>query len=299
MEPNNNRPPPSSPAIPQRDGQFDQKSSRVNNDPDDAFSLCDAYMFYSRSRQAATHNNTGASNSVASNAGSCLIGIPNLTIGENDCKPSSNNNNDSTNKAKKKETTARDEDEMPTPTHRKSNRKPNNIRISSHDVAAQLLARMDKQSYQEAIEKDAKTINENYLLPFSFPWRQGAKLPEKARDSFPRDIDDLHVTTHCDGELTTPRGDSNEPQTSSKRMGKISTRSITQGHPDKKRKVVSQSLAKDTTVNLTSRSSSERHPIKKPNVATHSSPKTTLIRHNQRKEGAKIVCSCKNSKCLK
>ena len=111
----------------------------------------------------------------------------------NETKIQSDYNNDSTNKAKKKETTARDEDEMPTPTHRKSNRKPNNIRISSHDVAAQLLARMDKQSYQEAIEKDAKTINENYLLPFSFPWRQGAKLPEKARDSFPRDIDDLHV----------------------------------------------------------------------------------------------------------
>ena len=195
MEPNNNQP-PQSPALPKIDDHNDKKSLSGHNDPDAAFSLCDAYMLYSSGRQAATHN-TGAS-SGASNAAECLIGTSSFTNGEDDCKSSSNNKHDFPNKTEKRETTARDEYRMlmlmqNAQKAQKSNRKPNNVRISSHDVATQLLARIDNQSYQEAIDKDSKSINENYLLPFSFPWRQDARLPEKARDSFPRDIDDLHA----------------------------------------------------------------------------------------------------------
>jgi hypothetical protein len=89
--------------------------------------------------------------------------------------------------------------------------KPNsskaNIRIASHDVAVQMLARLDDQSYQEALEKDANQINQNYLLPFSFPWRQGAHLPKKALKAMPRDIDELHAVSHCDSHLHAPFGD--------------------------------------------------------------------------------------------
>ena len=113
------------------------------------------------------------------------------------------------------------------------------IRIVTHDVAVQLLARLDDQSYQQALEQDAKSVNENYLLPLSFPWRQGARLPKKALKAMPRDIDELHVvrksncrfkdahqanlthaisfsfsssqTTHCDGQLHAPFGDFNGP----------------------------------------------------------------------------------------
>ena len=92
--------------------------------------------------------------------------------------------------------------------------RPNNksdIRISSHDVAVQILSRLDEHSYKEAIEEDAVTINENYLLSFSFPWRQVSRLPKKALKAMPRDIDELHVITHCDGNLHAPFGDFNGP----------------------------------------------------------------------------------------
>lgn len=82
-------------------------------------------------------------------------------------------------------------DQDHTPNH-KPNRK-SDIRISSQDVAVQLLARLDEKAYSEAIDMDAKCINENYLMPLSFPWRQGARLPNKARKALPRDIDDLHA----------------------------------------------------------------------------------------------------------
>lgn len=85
------------------------------------------------------------------------------------------------------------------------------IRISSHDVSVQLLARLDAQSYQQAVETDAKQINENYLIPLSFPYREGARLPKKAAKVMPRDIDELHAVTHCDGDLHAPFGDFNGP----------------------------------------------------------------------------------------
>lgn len=77
------------------------------------------------------------------------------------------------------------------------NRK-SDIRISSQDVAVQLLARLDDQAYQQAIGVDANQINENYLMPLSFPWRQGVRLPNKARKAMPRDIDDLHAVRQSD-----------------------------------------------------------------------------------------------------
>eukprot|EP00956_Cyclotella_meneghiniana_P009130 scaffold12518_cov75-Cyclotella_meneghiniana.AAC.3 len=104
-----------------------------------------------------------------------------------------------------RETTPEPMDQDHTP-NRKSD-----IRISSQDVAVQLLARLDDQAYQQAIGVDANQINENYLMPLSFPWRQGVRLPNKARKAMPRDIDDLHATTHCDDYLTAPFGDFNGP----------------------------------------------------------------------------------------
>lgn len=69
------------------------------------------------------------------------------------------------------------------------------IRIATHDVAVQLLAKLDGEAYEKALEQDAKSVNENYLLPLSFPWRQGARLPKKALKAMPRDIDELHVVS--------------------------------------------------------------------------------------------------------
>jgi hypothetical protein len=83
------------------------------------------------------------------------------------------------------------------------------IRIVSHDVSCQLLARIDEQEYQRAVEMDAKSINENFLLPLSFPWRQSARMPKKAAKAMPKDIDELHAVTHCDGNLHAPFGEFN------------------------------------------------------------------------------------------
>lgn len=83
------------------------------------------------------------------------------------------------------------------------------IRIASHDVACQLLARMDEQAYQRAVEMDATSINTNFLLPLSFPWRQSARMPKKAAKAMPKDIDELHAITHCDGSLHAPFGEFN------------------------------------------------------------------------------------------
>lgn len=83
------------------------------------------------------------------------------------------------------------------------------IRISSHDAAVQILARLDDQSYQKAIHQDGISINENYLFSFSFPWRKGTRLPKKALKAMPHDIDELHAVTCCDGNLHAPFGDFN------------------------------------------------------------------------------------------
>ena len=55
-------------------------------------------------------------------------------------------------------------------------------------------------------------MNHNFLLPPNFPWR-GDKLclPQKIAKTIPRDIDDLHVITHCDDELYAPFGDFKGP----------------------------------------------------------------------------------------
>eukprot|EP00804_Cyclotella_cryptica_P019156 CCRYP_017798-RA/>CCRYP_017798-RA protein AED:0.33 eAED:0.33 QI:135/1/1/1/0/0/2/232/913 len=86
-----------------------------------------------------------------------------------------------------------------------------NVHVFNDSVAVQILSRLDEYAYEKAIDEDARTINEKYLLPLSFPWRQGARLPKKALKAMPRDIDELHAITHCDGTLHAPFGDFNGP----------------------------------------------------------------------------------------
>ena len=54
-------------------------------------------------------------------------------------------------------------------------------------------------------------MNNNFLLPPHFPWRDTLCLPQKIVKTIPRDIDDLHVVTHCDDELYAPFGDFKGP----------------------------------------------------------------------------------------
>ncbi len=54
-------------------------------------------------------------------------------------------------------------------------------------------------------------MNNNFLLPPHFPWGSTSCLPQKIVKTIPRDIDDLHVITHCDDELYAPFGDFKGP----------------------------------------------------------------------------------------
>ena len=54
-------------------------------------------------------------------------------------------------------------------------------------------------------------MNRNFLLPPHFPWRDTACLTQKIAKTIPRDIDDLHVVSHCDDELYAPFGDFKGP----------------------------------------------------------------------------------------
>lgn len=54
-------------------------------------------------------------------------------------------------------------------------------------------------------------MNNRFLIPPHFPWRDTSCLPQKIAKTIPRDIDDLHVVTHCDDELYAPFGDFKGP----------------------------------------------------------------------------------------
>mmetsp|Transcript_36357 Transcript_36357/g.74117 ORF Transcript_36357/g.74117 Transcript_36357/m.74117 type:complete len:864 (-) Transcript_36357:1037-3628(-) len=83
--------------------------------------------------------------------------------------------------------------------------------IANDDLIAQILARLDNQAFDAALHRDAKSMNNNFLLPPHFPWRDKLCLPQKIAKTIPRDIDDLHVVTHCDDELYAPFGDFKGP----------------------------------------------------------------------------------------
>lgn len=74
-------------------------------------------------------------------------------------------------------------------------------------LIAQLLARVDKEEYQKAVDKDAKSIAENFIIPLNLPWHTRQRLPKRFLKTLPRDIDDLHAITHCEDELHSPFGD--------------------------------------------------------------------------------------------
>lgn len=79
--------------------------------------------------------------------------------------------------------------------------------IHDDDLCVQLLARIDAKEYQKAISQDAKSINDNFVLPLHFPWHTTQHLPKRFLKTLPRDIDDLHVITHCEEDLQAPFGD--------------------------------------------------------------------------------------------
>eukprot|EP00986_Skeletonema_menzelii_P017135 scaffold17710_cov153-Skeletonema_menzelii.AAC.7 len=83
--------------------------------------------------------------------------------------------------------------------------------IANDDLIAQILARLDNQAFNAALYRDAQSMNNNFLLPPHFPWRDTLCLPQKIVKTIPRDIDDLHVVTHCDDELYAPFGDFKGP----------------------------------------------------------------------------------------
>lgn len=56
-----------------------------------------------------------------------------------------------------------------------------------------------------------QSINKNFLVPPYFPWHSRKRLPQKVVKTLPRDIDDLHVITHCQDELHAPFGDFQGP----------------------------------------------------------------------------------------
>jgi len=79
--------------------------------------------------------------------------------------------------------------------------------ILEDGLIAQLLARVDKEEYQKAVDKDAKSIAENFIIPLNMPWHTRQRLPKRFLKTLPRDIDDLHAITHCEDELHSPFGD--------------------------------------------------------------------------------------------
>mmetsp|Transcript_32195 Transcript_32195/g.69483 ORF Transcript_32195/g.69483 Transcript_32195/m.69483 type:complete len:954 (+) Transcript_32195:30-2891(+) len=85
------------------------------------------------------------------------------------------------------------------------------VAIPDDDLIVQILARLDGSSYSRALYKDARSINENFLVPPNFPWHSRKRLPQKMMKTMPRDIDDLHVITHCQDELHAPFGDFQGP----------------------------------------------------------------------------------------
>jgi len=85
------------------------------------------------------------------------------------------------------------------------------LEIFDDDLIVQVLARLDGQSYRQAVYQDAGMINDNFLAPPHFPWYSRKCLPQKMTKEMPRDIDDLHVITHCQDELYAPFGDFQGP----------------------------------------------------------------------------------------
>mmetsp|Transcript_15543 Transcript_15543/g.33658 ORF Transcript_15543/g.33658 Transcript_15543/m.33658 type:complete len:955 (-) Transcript_15543:1141-4005(-) len=85
------------------------------------------------------------------------------------------------------------------------------IEIPNDDLIVQILARLDGPSYNQALYQDAGSINENFLVPPYFPWHSRTHLPQKMVKTMPRDIDDLHVITHCKDKLHAPFGDFQGP----------------------------------------------------------------------------------------
>lgn len=79
--------------------------------------------------------------------------------------------------------------------------------IPNDDLIVHILARLDGQSYNQALYQDAKTINTNFVMPQAFPYHSKKRLPQKLVKTMPRDIDDLQVITHCLDELHAPLGD--------------------------------------------------------------------------------------------
>lgn len=85
------------------------------------------------------------------------------------------------------------------------------IEIPDDDLIVQILARLDGAAYSQALEQDAGSINKNFLVPPHFPWHSRTRLPQKMVKTMPRDIDDLHVITHCEDKLHAPFGDFQGP----------------------------------------------------------------------------------------
>mmetsp|Transcript_580 Transcript_580/g.1149 ORF Transcript_580/g.1149 Transcript_580/m.1149 type:complete len:978 (-) Transcript_580:122-3055(-) len=85
------------------------------------------------------------------------------------------------------------------------------VEIPDDDLTVQILARLDGPSYNQALYQDARSINENFLVPPHFPWHSRTRLPQKMIKTMPRDIDDLYVITHCQDELHAPFGDFQGP----------------------------------------------------------------------------------------
>eukprot|EP00577_Skeletonema_sp_RCC1716_P024302 CAMPEP_0113419650 /NCGR_PEP_ID=MMETSP0013_2-20120614/26896_1 /TAXON_ID=2843 ORGANISM="Skeletonema costatum, Strain 1716" /NCGR_SAMPLE_ID=MMETSP0013_2 /ASSEMBLY_ACC=CAM_ASM_000158 /LENGTH=104 /DNA_ID=CAMNT_0000307053 /DNA_START=5 /DNA_END=319 /DNA_ORIENTATION=+ /assembly_acc=CAM_ASM_000158 len=72
--------------------------------------------------------------------------------------------------------------------------------ISPDNLTVQLLARLDTQSYTNALTTDADTLSHHFLLPHDFPWARFRRYYDKevppSRETFvvkelPFDIDEL------------------------------------------------------------------------------------------------------------
>lgn len=103
--------------------------------------------------------------------------------------------------------------------------KRKNQQVGDNNFIVQILARLDRSSYLLALQKDAKTITENNIIPKYFPWNQKTIVEDgggvgiggvhllssstnhhKIKKTMPKDIDELHIITHQD-ELHASFGD--------------------------------------------------------------------------------------------
>mmetsp|Transcript_32696 Transcript_32696/g.42243 ORF Transcript_32696/g.42243 Transcript_32696/m.42243 type:complete len:101 (+) Transcript_32696:3-305(+) len=75
-----------------------------------------------------------------------------------------------------------------------------NSPVSPDNLTVQLLARLDTQSYTNALTTDADTLSHHFLLPHDFPWARFRRYYDKdvppSRETFvvkelPFDIDEL------------------------------------------------------------------------------------------------------------